>query len=100
MDDVRAATRIAQGDLRRQVLESTYNELSDGDVAFLLAMLQDERASEPAALGKRLGKPSGHVSTYKRRLLESGVIEEALRGRVRFSLPGFREYLAELEQEA
>lgn len=96
-DDVRAAARIAQDDLRRQVFESTYNELSDGDVAFLVAMLQDEGASEPAALSKRLGRSSGHVSTYKRRLLESGVIEEALRGRVRFSLPGFREYLAEVE---
>ncbi len=95
--DVRAAARIAQDDLRRQVFESTYNELSDGDVAFLAAMLQDEGPSDPATLGKRLGKPSGHVSTYKRRLLESGVIEEALRGKVRFSLPGFREYLAEVE---
>lgn len=91
--DVDAGVRLARGELRRQVLDATYNDLSDGDVAFLRAMLEDEKSSSAADLAARLDKPSGHVSTYKRRLLESGVIEEAARGRLRFSLPGFREYL-------
>lgn len=46
-----------------------------------------------ADLKERLGKPSSHVSTYKKRLLEAGAIEETRRGVLRFALPGLREYL-------
>lgn len=74
-------------------LDAIYNELSDGDVGLLEAMLQDEDGSAPSSLAERLGRPNGQVHTYKKRLLEAGVIEEGLRGRLRFSLPGLREYL-------
>ncbi len=93
---VEAGVRLAQGELRRQVFDATFNELSDGDVDFLRAMLADEGETDSSALASRLGKSSGHVSTYKKRLLEGGIIEEGLRGKLRFSLPGFREYLEEV----
>ena len=44
-------------------------------------------------MGKRLGKPSGHISTYKKRLVQSGVIGETLDGDFYFALPGFKEYV-------
>lgn len=40
------------------------------------------------------------MAIYKKRLLESGVIEETVRRNLRFCLPGFREYLAEIADEA
>ncbi len=98
--DVKAALSTAQGELRRRVLEATMRELSNADIDFLCAMLPDEAASSSADIAKRLGKPSSHVSIYKKRLLESGVIEETVRHNLRFCLPGFREYLAEIADEA
>lgn len=95
---VEVGVKLAQGELKRQIFDATFNELSDGDVDFLRAMLVDEGETNPSALGDRLGRSSGHVSTYKKRLLEDGIIEEGLRGKLRFSLPGFREYLKEVAE--
>lgn len=44
-------------------------------------------------LKTRLGKSSSHVSTYRKRLLDAGVIEEGLDGSFSFALPGFGEYV-------
>lgn len=49
------------------------------------------------APGQELEIPSNYVSNYKKRLLKHGVIEERPKGVLRFCLPGFREYLAGLE---
>ena len=57
-------------------------------------MVQDEKVTSRADLMGRLGKPSGHISTYKKRLVQSGVIGETLNGDFYFALPGFREYIA------
>ncbi len=83
--------------LKERVYDATYAELSEGDRAFLFAMLEDEDRTTRASLMERLGRPTGHISTYKRRLIQAGVIDETLGGDYRFSLPGFREYLTELK---
>lgn len=97
-ENVEVGVRLAQSELRRQIFDATFNELSDGDVDFLRAMLVDDGETDSSALAGRLGRSSGHVSAYKKRLLESGIIEEGLRGKLRFSLPGFREYLKEVAE--
>lgn len=99
LSEVRDAVNAAQGELRRRVLDATMRELSDADIAFLYAMLADDVASSPAEIGKRLNRSSSHVSIYKKRLLESGVIEETVRHNLRFCLPGFREYLIATEDD-
>ena len=47
----------------------------------------------------RLGKSSGHVSKYKKRLLIDGVIRERSKGVLTFCLPGFREYYEDRRTE-
>lgn len=42
-----------------------------------------------------LKKKPNYISTYKRRLLDSGVIRAESYGNVEFSLPLFKEYLQE-----
>lgn len=74
---------------------SAYRELSDGDINFLKAMLQDEGGSQLVDIRTRLGKPSGHVGTYRERLLKAGVIDEVDRGVIAFALPGFEAFLRE-----
>ncbi len=91
--DVENGAKIAQGELDYRVFGATFNELSKGDVRFLEAMLEDEGSTARADVAKRLGKKSGFVSTYKKRLLAAGVIEEPQSGQFVFALPGFRDYL-------
>ena len=84
---------LARQELDARVYDATYASLSEGDRAFIAAMAQDEERTLRADLTKRLGKSSGYVSTYKRRLLDAGVIEEPRPGVFTFALPGFRSYV-------
>lgn len=68
-------------------------ELLKGDVAFLQAMARDEGETERADVAARLNRSSSYISTYKKRLLEAGVIEERRPGVFTFALPGFKDYL-------
>ena len=94
-EDALAGSRLATEELRSYVLESTYRDLSDGDLAFLEAMLPDEGHSLMKDVARRMGKTSSYASTYRERLLRQGVIGEPDRNAVGFELPGFREYLIE-----
>ncbi len=86
---------IARHELEDRILGATFRELSDGDIKFLTAMLEDEGDSKVADLAERLERSSAVVSQYRRRLIDAGVIGERRRGVVGFDLPYFREYLAE-----
>ncbi len=87
----------AKADFRTGVLSNTYRELSDGDIRFLRAMLIDQDSSSVSDIAARMMKTPGYVSTYKKRLLQAGVIEEAGRSKVTFAIPMFREFLEENE---
>lgn len=93
VDDVRSAADIAQLELNERVYEATLMELTAADRDFLAAMLEDREVSRQADIARRLGKQSGHVSKYKKRLLLQGIIQERAKGQLEFCLPGFREYL-------
>ena len=93
--DARIGAQLAQEELRSYVLESTYRDLSDGDIAFLTAMLPDDGPASMADVAARMGKSSSYASTYRTRLLRQGIICEPDRNAVGFELPGFREFLAE-----
>lgn len=93
--DVERGAQTAKDDMKERILRATLDELSDRDLDFLNAMLQDEKSSRTAEIASRIGMTTGNVSTYKKRLLEQGVIEESRRGEVKFALPFLREYLPE-----
>ena len=94
LEHVRCGARLAQEELEGHVFDATLSELSPGDIAFLEAMAEIEPPIQQRDLKERLNKSSSHVSTYKRRLLESGIIEEPRRGVLTFALPGLGEYLS------
>lgn len=93
--DVQQGSLFARMELRDRILETTYRELSDKDIEFLLAMLPDSGPSRVSKIAKRMGVASNYASQYKRRLLEDGVIGERGRGLVGFDIPAFREFLNE-----
>lgn len=95
LDDVSLGAAMARKNFVERVLEATYFDLSPNDVRFLQAMLEDPEESRLADIAERLGEASNYTSTYKRRLIEQGVIGERGPSFVAFELPGFRDYLAQ-----
>lgn len=93
--NVDAGSKLARLEMRDRILETTYRELSEGDLRFLVAMLDDPAESRVSDVAKRMGVSSNYASQYKRRLLDQGVIGERGRGVVAFDIPAFREFLGE-----
>lgn len=92
--DVQRGVALAQAELASRIFDATFAELSNGDKAFLFAMVEMGGSVSRDDLASKLGKTSSYVSTYKKRLLDAGVIEEERRGILSFALPGFRDYLS------
>lgn len=93
LDDVDAGVCDAKRDLRRKIFDTTFQELSKGDVKFLRAMIEDPGPSTLADIAQRMGKKSNYASEYKRRLIEQGVIADCGQGYLRIEIPFFKEYL-------
>ena len=94
-DDAARGIRQARSEIRTGVLDATFRELSDGDLRFLTAMLDDEHESKLSDISARMGVKSNYASKYKSRLLDRGVITDRGQGYLAFDLPGFRDYLLE-----
>lgn len=93
--DADAGSALARLEMRDRILETTYRELSEGDLKFLGAMLQDRAESRVSDIAERMDVSGNYASQYKRRLLDQGVIGERGRGVVAFDIPAFREFLEE-----
>ncbi len=96
LEHVKSGAKIAKEELKSRVFGATIAELSRGDIQFLQAMKKDGTPTTRAEIAQQTGRTSAWISKYKKRLLESGVIEETLLGDLNFSLPGFAEYLGEI----
>ena len=88
-----SALALAQEDFKSDVCQTTLAALSEKDVAFLAAMSADGEASSIADVAQRMGVTPDYAQKYRRRLIESGVIEAAGRGHVRFAVPYLANYL-------
>lgn len=96
LDDARAGIEMARGDMEQRIFSATYRELSNGDLRFLEAMLEDEGVSSMADIAQRMGVKANYAAQYRNRLLEQGVIGERGRGEVGFDIPLFDDYLRRL----
>lgn len=91
------AYRAALGELDEDVFCAMLRPLSRGDITFLQAMAVDGGASRVADLQERLGVSQGCVQSYRRRLLDAGVVVSPRRGELDFILPQLRDYLRRVE---
>lgn len=94
-------------ELVRQTVEGTLNGLVEGEAGDLTgagalqahdgesAPTTPSSASTARSGAGRLRKPSGHVGTYRERLLRADVIGEPDRNVIDFELSGFRDFLWE-----
>ena len=94
---VQAGIHRAGEEFQKGVLRSTLRELSKQDMAFLRAMLPDEEDSRLTDIATRMGKTTGYASTYKNRVLKTGIIEEHTNGTVAFAIPAFKKYLKDAD---
>lgn len=93
--DVEAGIRLARAEMETSILDATFRELSEGDIKFIEAMLEDEGSSSISVIEKRLGWSASQTGQYATRLAKAGVIGRTSRGVVAFELPFFREFMEE-----
>jgi hypothetical protein len=93
LEDAGEGVYLAQSDLKRMIFESTYRELSEKDILFLKAMLDDKEYSKMSDIATRLSVSTKYAAVYRRRLISHGIIGSRGHGKVAFDLPKFREYL-------
>jgi len=92
-EDAEEGIVLAQNDLERMIIDATYRELSEKDLAFLVAMLNDKEYSNISDISIRMNVTPKYAGMYRKRLLEQGIIDSRGHGKVAFSMPMFREYI-------
>ena len=90
--------------LFRNAYFKIYEELSSVDRDFLKAMATIDHASEKSSIAMKevsgqMGKHPGYTSTYRRRLLNAGLIQVDSYGHIAFALPLFGDYIREFHGE-
>ena len=88
---------LARADLDENVFLPMVRPLSKTDVSFLEAMAHDNGASKVADIQKRLGMSQGSVQSYRKRLIEAGVVTSPRRGELCFVVPMLADYLRRRE---
>lgn len=88
-----SAIQKAKEDFMNDICETALAPLSEKDIAFLAAMASGGDQAEISAVIARLHCSSSLAQTYKRRLIQAGIIQQPRRGVVRFAVPYLREYL-------
>jgi len=95
--DVERGIDSSEEYMDRMILDTTIRELSDGDRAFLLAMLPDGSESRMTDITQRMGISTNLAGQYRLRLIKQGVLEEYGRGKVQFAMPLLKTYLAKVK---
>jgi len=95
-EDAEVAFDRAITAVQRRVISRVFDDLSERDQAFLAAMAQDDGPTKMADVVSRMGVSDQYAQVYKNRLIESGYVESAGRGYVRFSLPYLDQYVRAL----
>lgn len=95
LGDFELGVNLAHEEMTDRILRATYQELSDGDLEFIQAMLEDEEESRIADITSRLGKSSSSVAQFRRRLIDAGIIGIRRRGVIGFDMPYFRDFILE-----
>jgi hypothetical protein len=91
-ETVELSINSAKRDLKESVYKPALNPLSEKDIDFLEAMAQDEGVSQISNITQRLGVSYAMTQQYRARLIASGVIAPAGRGKVEYTIPYMREY--------
>ena len=90
------ALKAAFKDMDRNVFAPMLQPLSDGDLAFIRAMSEDDGPSKTGDIVGRLQKSNSYIQPYRARLIDAGIIESYRKGEVQFTIPRLTQYLREI----
>lgn len=95
LDD--AAAELAITNSKQALVDDVFlpclNPLSAEDRRFLKAMAADDLESSVSDIKERLQVSKSHIQTYRKRLIEAGVIHSPSRGVLAFSIPYLAKHL-------
>ena len=97
-DNISKALTMAEDDYQNDICKTTLATLSEKDILFLKAMSKDGEESEVNDIAERMGVSNQYIQIYKKRLIQSGVINQPSRGKVRIVIPYLKEFLAKGEE--
>ena len=89
------AIGYARNAFKNDICRTSLAPLSEQDKNFLSAMAIDDKESSVDDIALRLEKNASYIQTYKRRLIQSGIIENTSRGKVSFAVPYLKDYIRE-----
>ena len=92
------AEALASEEMDIKVFQAMLNPLSEQDRNFLAAMSEDDGVTKVADLEKRTGFSHGMLQTYRKRLIEAGVIFSPRRGELAMIMPQLVDYLRRMEK--
>ena len=81
--------------METMILGTSLYGLSDTEIRFLMAMLQDRNESRVSDIAAQMKTSPSNASHYKRRLVTQGILAEAGRGKIIFSMPMMKDLLIE-----
>jgi hypothetical protein len=90
---IERAFQLSFEDMVSKVLQPMTTKLSDNDLAFLKAMSEDDGSSKLSDITSRMEINPTSISTYRRRLIESGAIVSTEYGHVNFAVPLLRDFM-------
>ena len=94
---LKRAEALASNEVDDKVFQAMLNPLSELDLVFLRAMAQDVGISNVADIEARTGLSHGTVQTYRRRLLDAGVVYSPRRGTLTMVMPQLADYIRRQE---
>ncbi|GHT83202.1 ATPase AAA [Actinomycetota bacterium] len=94
-DDVNEGIILAKKQLGETVLSTALRDISAKDQEFVYAIAVDKGVTKVGDVRDRLGVSDNLTSTYRRRLIEEGIIFSKGYGLIDFAIPYMREYLRE-----
>lgn len=97
IDDITTelALSAAKTEYMNDICSAALHGTSVKDREFLCAMLEDPVQSRTKELAERMQVSNSHVQTYKKRLIDAGIIKQIERGIICYDVPMLREYLTE-----
>ena len=98
-DQLEKAVSAASEEVDNKVLKAMLNPLSDMDITYLITMANIKGRIKTLDIEKELGVSHGTAQTYRKRLIESGVVFSPRRGELAFVLPQLANYLKRQIQE-
>lgn len=93
------AVRLSTNEIDNKIFQAMLNPLSDTDLVVLRTIAGLQSPCRMVDLEKEMKISHGKAQTYRRRLLDAGVIISQRRGEIELIMPQLREYLRRSENE-